>query len=95
MEDMAGEISVDSSGETLIVPSEAGSFLLINDSNGASDRVHVGFNMRLDELNTSGLNQLPIEKDENMQAKLNPTHAVGIIAFKSGGAAVTVRYIFA
>jgi hypothetical protein len=93
--EMSGEISVDAAGETIVVPPEAGSFLIVNDSNGASDRVHVGFNVNLSDLGTTGLSQLPIEKDEWMQSVINPAEAISFISFKSGGAAVTVRFIFA
>lgn len=89
-----GELSVTGNGLTLIVPPDAGSFLIINDSNIKSDVLEVSFDKSLAVMPSSGLGQVSLAKDERLAIPIHPEEYISKVALKSEGLTIRVRFIF-
>ena len=89
-----GEISVNATGVEVDVVADAGGYVIINDSNGVNDILHIGVDKRVLELPTVGEGQFPLPKGESISGTFNPINPITRFSFKSGGAAITVRFIF-
>ncbi len=92
--EQAGEISVDATGVEVEVVAGVDGYVIVNDSNGASDILHIGITKHVKLLPTTGEGQFPLSKDESLSGTFNPINPITRFSFKSGGAAVIVRFIF-